>query len=196
MDNILDNLIRTKQLVNDTLSRLEGDIEQKAIYDEYRIYEYEGEEEFRDRFNDSDAWKVIERDDMGQLEYSNLCTGNDCWYKGNSDRLEGCIIQRMAGTDDLILCDMCIDKTRELNDYIERNIDRFMKNDKFKRKTERLLNSLGSNITVKPLRNTDVLINGDKTVKEDEWQRIMEILPKIGYEIDDTVYHIKKKSKK
>jgi hypothetical protein len=196
MEDIVDNLKSSRNYVERSIIILENELHQKKIDEEYKKYELETEDEFRKRFNNSNNWEKIASDNMSSLEYANVCNGEDCWYKGNTDRLSNCIIYRMIGADDLFLCDMCMDQDCNLDIYIEDNEDRFRKNDKLIRKAKRIMKSVTlPDLTVVPVDDNHVIINGRTRLQNNTWDNVFQIIPKIGYEIDGIVYHISKKSK-
>jgi hypothetical protein len=203
MEDQLVNLEQAMILVQKTIEYINNEIKNKKLECESDEYEFETEDEFRNRFNLVSEWEKVKCDGMGVMEYSKLCIGDDCWYQGNTDRLGQCIIYRMIGTESLILCDMCMDNAENMDGYINKYYSDFKNNKKRRLKAEKLLSRiLLGEFKVSWIDNSsnvsnDVIVDGNMHVSFDKWNDIVDVLPSIGYDVkEETVWHISKKTKK
>lgn len=81
------------------------------IEKEEQKYAGETKEQRSNRARDYKEWIEIDPGDMpdlSDLDYVHLCRKDDCWYRGNLDRMEECRISRLAGTKTVFLCDVCM----------------------------------------------------------------------------------------
>lgn len=200
MEEYLTKLKDAQVLIQDTIDKINNDRIQKELEDESDQYEFETEKEFRERFNDADAWEPVEQDNtIGVMEYASMCVGDDCWYKGNSDRLDSCEIKRMIGVPDLLLCNMCIDNERNMENHIEKYANEYKHNKKLKQKAEAIINKIGLTefkVSWHEDKLGTVQIDNQKQVKYSDWNDIVDVLPSLGYQVqEETIWHVSKKQK-
>lgn len=84
---------------------VEEDDECSAKYALERAYEEEENVWYELKSKDTNAW------------FRNSCAGDDCWYSGNEDRIEGATFYENVLNPDFILCDMCICKNGRSSEF-------------------------------------------------------------------------------
>lgn len=94
--------------INKMIREYRDEQHEKALKEEIKEYENEGERARLERWHDFHEWVFEEIE--GKCDEDGIqCGSGECWYVGNLDRLHeytGCY--RFFGTRDVYMCDLCI----------------------------------------------------------------------------------------
>jgi len=94
--------------INEMIQSREEELRDKALKEEIKEYENEGEAARLERSHDFYEWTFEPVEGKVQAEDIKCC-GGECWYRGNLDRLcEYGGSYRFIGTSEIYLCDQCI----------------------------------------------------------------------------------------
>lgn len=197
MEEHLEKLKNAENLLKSIVNKISRDIEDKKQDEEMEKYELETEDEFRKRFDNEYEWTEVDSDGQGEMEYSRLCTNTDCWYKGNSDRLGMCVVYRLIGYEDLMLCDMCMNTERIMEDYILRMKKTFKENKHIKKSTKKYMYLFDKeSVDVISKDEDDYVTVNETKISDSNWFDIRRVLEHDNYDIDETtVWHVSKKKK-
>ena len=94
------------------MQKVEDQKRETKLCEETKKYAAESKSQRSVRARDFKEWIEVDKSELpgllSDLEYVSLCRQDDCWYKGNLDRMEGCQISRLVGTKTVFLCDVCM----------------------------------------------------------------------------------------
>lgn len=96
--------------LGEVIDKLDAEEEAKAMKKIEAPYDDEPLMFTINRSHDPDQWDEISVHDV--YEDHRRCYDDDCWYRGNMDRLGELGLYRLRGYDEMILCDVCFENGR------------------------------------------------------------------------------------